>query len=436
MNENVDYVAKNPSKSTKFLWWCAGADEKILQYCSYSDHVKYLGIGGVVLATGFMAALAMGFAMHTIFEGQWLVTIPVAIIWALIVFNLDRFIVSSTGKGDGESSISWSELANATPRLMMAILLGLTISAPLETVIFDTEIQREWKGVSDKMAISRQYEVEQKFEKELADINTELLKNDSILASATLKYDDFALQVNEVQTGTGRYAGKPCTLGETCKTHSGLYKGKAKSMQIMDSVSKINISINNEQKKIQEKKTTEIRLEQNKIENQQPGFLDKIMMLEGLSSHGKEVEKFNAATKTVLMKKDKDGQMVAEKEEIYGSAFWAVWLVRLLFMIIEVAPVILKLMLIKSPYDYMGENVNQILEAKQGISMNHMTDEEGKLTKYKENFNPKRIISIVEHQNIKEEENAKEAITLFAEKEKKEIAKNPDAFITPNDSNS
>jgi hypothetical protein len=124
-----------------------------------------------------------------------------------------------------------------------------------------------------------------------------------------------------------------------------------------------------------------------------------------------------------------------EEIEIYGSAFWAVWLVRLLFMIIEIAPVILKLMLIKSPYDYMTENVNQILEAKQGISMNHMTDEEGKLTKYKENFNPKRIISIVEHQNLKEEENAKEAITLFAEKEKQEIAKNPDAFISANDSN-
>ena len=131
MNENVDYKAKSPSKSTKFLWWCAGADEKILLYCSYSDHVKYLGIGGVVLATAFMAALSMGFALHTIFDGTWGVTIPVAFIWALIVFNLDRFIVSSTGKGDGESTISWSELGNAAPRLLMAILLGLTISAPL-----------------------------------------------------------------------------------------------------------------------------------------------------------------------------------------------------------------------------------------------------------------------------------------------------------------
>jgi uncharacterized membrane protein len=445
MNENVDYVAKKPSKSTKFLWWCAGADEKILQYCSYSDHIKYLGIGGVVLATTFMAALSMGFALHTIFgvtdpktgvfEGNWFVTLPISLIWGIIVFNLDRFIVSSTGKGDGESTISLSELGNATPRLLMAILLGLTISAPLETTIFDKEIQREWKGVSDKMAISRQYEVEQKFEKKIMEVNDKLAKNDVLLKTSKEKYDDYALQINELQTGTGRYKGEKCTEGPPCKNHSELYKTRDRAMQDMDTMNTMNLALNNDLKKLQDEKTNEIKSEQNNIESQQPGFLDKIMMLEGLSSHGKEVEKYNAATQKVEMKKDPEtGEMVAVKEEIYGSAFWAIWLVRLLFMIIEIAPVILKLMLIKSPYDYMTENVNQILEAKQGISRNHVTDEEGKLTKYKENFNPKRIVAIVEHQNAKEEENAKEAITRFADKEKEEIAKNPDAFIKPDNS--
>lgn len=57
-----------------------------------------------------MAALSMGFAIHTIFDGKWAVTIPISLIWALIVFNLDRFIVSSTGKGDGDSTISLKEL--------------------------------------------------------------------------------------------------------------------------------------------------------------------------------------------------------------------------------------------------------------------------------------------------------------------------------------
>jgi len=98
-------------------------------------------------------------------------------------------------------------------------------------------------------------------------------------------------------------------------------------------------------------------------------------------------------------------------------------------MIIEIAPVLLKLMLVKSPYDYMTENVHQILEAKQGISMHYMTDEHSQVHKLKENYNPKRIIAIVEHQNTKEEENAKQAITVFAEKEKKAIEENPEAFI-------
>jgi hypothetical protein len=100
-------------------------------------------------------------------------------------------------------------------------------------------------------------------------------------------------------------------------------------------------------------------------------------------------------------------------------------------MIVEIAPVILKLMLIKGPYDYMSENVNQILETKQGISIYHMKDEHSQLHKLKRNHNPERIIAIIEHQNEKETENAKEAITAFAEKEKEQIRNNPDDFIRP-----
>ena len=419
MNENVDYKAKSPSKSTKFLWWCAGADEKILMYCSYSDHVKYLGIGGVVLATAFMAALSMGFAMHTIFHGNWGVTIPVAFIWALIVFNLDRFIVSSTGKGDGESTISWSELGNAAPRLLMAILLGLTISAPLETFIFKNEIEREWKLSMDQLAISKSYEI----------LQTEI-SNDSS------KIENFNIKKAEVEKQREIWAKANQAWEDQMQGRAGAGVGngpRSKELAKVRDTEKLKLeNLEKELKlfesdKIKNKESIDKKIKQQmyEIKNSKPGFLDELMMIERLSSQGKTVPKMDPATNTIIK-----GQVIV----IYGSAFWAVWLIRLLFMIIEIAPVILKLMLIKSPYDYMGENVNQILEAKQGISMNHVTDEEGKLTKYKENFNPKRIIAIVEHQNAKEEENAKEAITLFADKEKKEIAKNPDAFINPDDS--
>ena len=377
MNENVDYVAKKPSKSTKFLWWCAGADEKILQYCSYSDHIKYLGIGGVVLATGFMAFLSMGFALHIIFE-NWPITILVSFAWALIVFNLDRFIVSSTGKGDGESSISLQELGNAAPRLFMAILLGLTISAPLETTIFDKEIQREWIETKDQLVRKKSYEIEQFY---LTRQNAiEKAKNDKqkeVESQIKLVSEKETRVTAERKSGTGIQWQKDTTA-------LGIEQQKLKSLRLqLDSI-ETTASVLIPLKSRAQDSTKNVIMEE------KAGFLDKIMMLEKISAEGKKVPMFDAGTGKI--KVDTSGQVV--EEEIVAPAFWAVWLVRLLFMIIEIAPVILKLMLIKSPYDYMSENVNQILEAKQGISMNHMTDEEGKLTKYKENFNHNNTTTI------------------------------------------
>ena len=417
MNEHVDYVAKKPNSTTKFLWWCAGADEKILQYSSYADHVKYVGIGGVVLATGFMAALSMGFAIDTIFH-EWWATIPIAIIWALIVFNLDRFIVSSTGKGDGDSSISLSELGNALPRLLMAILLGLTISAPLETRIFSKEIEREWIDVKDKLAIAKQNELDRQLSDRGEEANVDKkLKGDSILY-ASLQAE---LTTKEKQLGDLSCAGDRKTC--TSRGHWSVIEAKDRIKNSYDSVGRVMTEARADLKKAQEYRKNFLDSATNAIKSDTAGFLDQIMMLEVLSSKKKVVNEIDPIT---LQPNGKTMDVVPE-------AFWAIWLVRLLFMIIEIAPVLLKLMLIKSPYDYMTENVNQILEAKQGISLRHMPDEYSQIHKLKENFNPERIISIVEHQNKKEEENAKEAIDKFADQEKQAIAKDPSTFIKPED---
>jgi hypothetical protein len=160
----------------------------------------------------------------------------------------------------------------------------------------------------------------------------------------------------------------------------------------------------------------------NLVKNEQPGFLDQIMMLERLSSDGKTVPKFDPATNKIIK---------GEEIEIYGSAFWPIWLVRLLFMIVEIAPVIFKFMIWKSSYDYMQDNVAQILEAKQGISLELIPDENNNLHKVKENYNARRIVEVAKRQNELEKENAIHAITLYAEKEREEIEKDPERFIQP-----
>jgi hypothetical protein len=151
-----------------------------------------------------------------------------------------------------------------------------------------------------------------------------------------------------------------------------------------------------------------------------PGFLDQIMMLERLSSNGKKVPKFDPVTNEVIKGK---------QDEIYGKALVPIWLVRILFMIVEVAPVIFKFMLNKSSYDWMHDNVSQILEAKQGISLNEVTDENNNMHRYRENYNAIRIAEVARHQNELEKENSKHAMNLYAAKEKGEMDNDIDKFI-------
>jgi hypothetical protein len=79
----------------------------------------------------------------------------------------------------------------------------------------------------------------------------------------------------------------------------------------------------------------------------------------------------------------------------------------------------------------MQDNVSQILEAKQGISMEYITDDKNNMHKVKENFNARRIAEVAKRQNELEKENAIHAITLYAEQEREKIEKDPESYIQP-----
>ncbi|MEI9910470.1 MAG: DUF4407 domain-containing protein [Bacteroidota bacterium] len=143
MNKRDFYPEKKAGMLMRLFWKAAGADKYILERSTYGDQIKYLCLGGIILATGLMAGLAGGYAFYTIFEprgnaidsfqtvkdikGMYdeihmptlFKAIIFGIIWGLIIFNIDRFIVTSTGKGDGTEDITRKELRGALPRIIM-----------------------------------------------------------------------------------------------------------------------------------------------------------------------------------------------------------------------------------------------------------------------------------------------------------------------------
>ncbi len=123
----------------EFCWWCAGVDKPLLRMCP-SDHSKYMGMGTVILFTGLMAFFSCSIAMQLVFSDNPEIKLLVAAFWALMIFFLDRFI-TNTMYSDGKPTISGKEFLSGLPRILIAIFLGIVISAPLELKIFDNEIK-------------------------------------------------------------------------------------------------------------------------------------------------------------------------------------------------------------------------------------------------------------------------------------------------------
>ena len=121
----------------RFFILCSGADSAILKTCSEGEQNKYAGIGATVFFTAVMAFLASAYALYTVFDTIY-AAIFFGLIWGLLIFNLDRFIVSTIKKRDSIKS----ELLQATPRILLAVIIAVVISKPLEMKIFEKEINQ------------------------------------------------------------------------------------------------------------------------------------------------------------------------------------------------------------------------------------------------------------------------------------------------------
>jgi hypothetical protein len=127
----------------QFFWFCSGVHQNTLMKHP-TEQNKYFGIGATIFFTGLFAALSGGYAMYFVFKGDAFAVVFAlffGILWGLAIFNMDRYIVASINK----NSSVWKQIAQATPRILLAIMIGIVISRPLELKIFDKEIKERLK---------------------------------------------------------------------------------------------------------------------------------------------------------------------------------------------------------------------------------------------------------------------------------------------------
>jgi len=305
-------VSKKPSDSN-FLWWCAGAHQKLLKQYP-SEHSKYSGLGGVLLATFVLATLSGGYAVHSVFN-NWFWTIGFALIWGLIIFNFDRFLVSTMRKyGVSRSKQIWM----AVPRLLLALLIGLVIARPLELKIFEKEI-------NVKMT---------------ENLHKKIQLNDSLLAM------EYKAQIQTAETERQRAVNRKLGIEDTLHSLQQAYVHEAdgtggSGQRGIENITRLKMDAYN-QAKVQY--APEIKLLDENIASQ-----DSIMNTAKAGMEEKRKQYEIAATANMgFLEKNKALSDLSQQE---ASVFWATLLISLLIILIEIGPVLSKLIMPVGPYD-------------------------------------------------------------------------------------
>jgi hypothetical protein len=381
------------------FWKAAGADQYLLERSTYSDQIKYFCLGGIVVATGVMAALAGGYAFYTIFSpkdpvtGDMLFSINDALIscvfglvWGLIIFNIDRFIVASTGKGDGTEAITKQEIVGAIPRIIMGIVIALTISKPIEIRMFQTEIQTRLTEKKEEKKEENQVKIENRFKNKLDQKDKDIRSINNKIDKANLNYQ------SKFEIWSQKTKECNCTA-PIHKAESDIARSEWESLK------------NNSQADIKR-----LQSDREDILNEKKRDLKSLdINAEGLNGLAIRIQL---------------------AEEVAG--FWISLFITLLFMVIELTPIFFKMMLIKGPYDYMDDNIKDLARAESGIEViyNYYEDAQGmeahKVVNHAAELKKKEKLLIIQAQ----EELNEKIIQNWKNEKLVDIEQNPSKYIS------
>ncbi len=341
---------KEPKYSwfTYFFWWCSGSVIRILKE-QPTEKNKYVGIGAAIFGTWILATLSGIFAFETVFSSAY-ISVPLGIIYGLIIFNLDRFITSSMKKVGSETEIylsserAWNfiyfELLPAIPRILIALLIGIAISKPLELKLFEYEIQEQLEldnevSLKDYSDLLDEQNIEEKgkLEGEIEALKTE--KN-AFSAFINQKQNELNMELG------GKNIGK---------------RGEGVISQ------NIRIEIH------------DAKNERQKTEAQIETLNDQLLTNELLKKEQVQQFEKEQLSKIGFFKK-MEALSNLTKDPAKPTIWWANLIIVFLIVLIEMAPVLVKLISVRGPYDAALDYYNRKIMIE--------LDREIKEIKYKE----------------------------------------------------
>lgn len=307
------FEAGEQKRGNRFLWWCAGAHQQLLSQFP-GEQIKYSGLGGVVLATFALTALSSGYAFYTVF-GNLAWSLLFALLWGAIIFNLDRFLVSTMRKyGVGRRR----QMMMALPRFFLALLIGLTIARPLELKLFEKEIAVKMEE----------------------NLHAKMLRNDSLLQVESRD------RIEAARTERERLQMRKAVIEDTLATLQAAFLQEAdgtggSGQRGIERLTRLKQTAFLSAK---EAYAPELRYLDSSLEAQQAIISSAGALLEEKQKGYEQLARGNLG----FLERNKALSDLAAEEP---SVWWALAMVSLLIILVETGPILSKLLLPVGPYD-------------------------------------------------------------------------------------
>lgn len=317
----------------EFLWACAGVDKPLLRMCQ-SDWSKKAGIGGTILGTAVLALLSGTYAAYTV-SNNIFGALLIGLVWGLFIFNLDRYLVNSM-YSDGTSRITPQEWKSASPRLIIAIFIGVVISTPVEMLMFDGKINEyNYEQLAHKLNSNSANNAI------LVRLNQQLQFAQEELAAARDDYEDKKEIAENERKGVYGKVGR----GENAKRFEA---DQEAALKRRDSLNHI---VNNLIAQINSADSTYSSLT-SKRDSSEFDFSRKLEAMLKITSFYKPV----AVNQDNVTTSSKDnGELsnltISDTEKEMNPLFWVRLLIMCFFMIIEITPVLAKMMADDGKYE-------------------------------------------------------------------------------------
>ena len=319
-------MAESDQSLTRFLWFCAGAKPEILARpeCA-TETPKYAVIGTTILLTAAFAAISATFAFHLVFE-SFTICVLLGLLWGFFILNIDRLIVLTINK----NASLFSQFGSAAIRLAIAAILSLTISKPLELRLFKNEI--EYQLEQERLDAGRQAEktVNDRFPR-IAELQQENLLLQKEIADKEQRRDEALKEERQEADGSG---------GSGRRGARDIYQVKHQQ------------AIQLELDLAQARKQNAQRMEANQ---QELAVLQKQK-----ENQVQDVENAKKNANTLLGRLDALHNLTTGKSRL--SASGADTLIVLLFLVIEMAPTLAKLLSRRGPYDILCHRMETEVE--------------------------------------------------------------------------